>query len=153
VFNTEMRFHVDKTIYFLCFYSNKRIVFSHFFSAVYLLKSFRVMPGVRVPHFWKHCVVGRPVLQTYAFVSLFGKCIMVIKSRRMTWAGHLTRIKEVINAYRNFNRNCGLDLSGWVWGMVAGSFEHGDDSSGSIKGSDFLTNWAMTSQEGLCSTE
>jgi hypothetical protein len=33
---------------------------------------------------------------------------------------------------------CGLDSSGLGYGQVAGSCEHGDEPSGSIKGGEFL---------------
>jgi hypothetical protein len=35
-------------------------------------------------------------------------------------------------------RNCGLDSSGSGYGPVAGSFEHGNEPSGSLKGEGFL---------------
>jgi hypothetical protein len=33
---------------------------------------------------------------------------------------------------------CGVDSSGSGWGPVAGSCEHGNEPSGSIKGGEFL---------------
>jgi hypothetical protein len=34
--------------------------------------------------------------------------------------------------------SCGLDSSGSGWGPMAGSCEHGNERSGSIKGGEFL---------------
>jgi hypothetical protein len=82
--------------------------------------------------------------------------IRIIKSRRMRWAGHVARIGEKRNAYRILVGDPEgklplgrprrrwvkilkwiLDRMGWYgldWsGSVKGSFEHGNEPSGSIK--------------------
>jgi hypothetical protein len=86
--------------------------------------------------------------------------IRMMKSRRMRWAGHVTRMGEKRNAYRilvgklegmiplgrprsSWVDNNKIDLreikwhaldrSGSGYGPVEGSCEHGDEPSGSIK--------------------
>jgi hypothetical protein len=76
--------------------------------------------------------------------------IMQIKSRRMRWAGHVARMREGRNVYRDYLKDQGLDgrmgskwtlgrLVGGVWsgftwpriGILAGCCECGDEPSGS----------------------
>jgi hypothetical protein len=91
--------------------------------------------------------------------------IRVIKSRRMRWAGHVTRMGEGRGAYRILVRrlegrrpvgrprrrwedNIKTDLQedGWGWtglswlrtGTGAGSCKYGNEPSGSIKCGEFL---------------
>jgi hypothetical protein len=87
-------------------------------------------------------------------------------SRMMRWAGHVAYTAEKMSAYRvregkpdatrqlkrprcrwenNINMDLremvwgnGLDLSGSVYGLVAGSSEHSTESTGSIKYWEFL---------------
>jgi hypothetical protein len=96
----------------------------------------------------------------------------MIKSKRMRWAGHVTRMGKTQNAYRIFvekperNRPLGRPRRRWVenikmdlreigWdGMVwvgsiwlrIGTSEHGDEPSGSLKCwevPEWLHNWQL----------
>jgi hypothetical protein len=88
----------------------------------------------------------------------------VIKSRRMRWADHVERMGKMDNAYNilvekpegrrhlegfgvhgriilhcilgEMVGSCCLNASGSGWGPVAGSCEHGNEPSGSIKGGE-----------------
>jgi len=42
-------------------------------------------------------------------------------------------------------RDFGMDSTGSEWGPVVGCFEHGNEPWGSIKGANFVTNWATVS--------
>jgi hypothetical protein len=90
--------------------------------------------------------------------------IKVTKSRRMRWERPVVRTGEMINAYnvlvgkpegikplgitkRRWEDNIRMDLRKIGWEFVdwihldqdrAGSFEHGNKTSGSIKGGEFL---------------
>jgi hypothetical protein len=95
----------------------------------------------------------------------------------MRWAGHVTRIGEIRNVYRvlvekpegkrplgrprrGWESNIRMDIREMWWkgvewihlaqGSVAGSFGHGNEPSGSIKGGDFLDQLSGLSacQEG-----
>jgi hypothetical protein len=89
--------------------------------------------------------------------------VRVIKARRMRWAGHVARMGEVRGACnilvgrsegrrplgrprRRWENNIKMDLReigfwdvDWIhWAQVAGSCEHGNEPSGSIKYGEFL---------------
>jgi hypothetical protein len=91
--------------------------------------------------------------------------IIVIKSRRMRWAGHVAHMGDVRNTkcssqnlkgrdhaedlgvdgriileriMENRVGEYGLDSSGSGCGPVAGCCEHGNEPSGSVKGREFL---------------
>jgi hypothetical protein len=93
------------------------------------------------------------------------RTIRVIKSRRMRWAGHIAHTGEMRNTYnilagkpegkrtlgipkcrleyyraprRNRVESCGLDASDSGQGQLAGSYERGNEPSGSIKGGEFV---------------
>jgi hypothetical protein len=86
----------------------------------------------------------------------------MIKSKMMRWEGHAAHMGEMRNVYkilvgkpegrRQFGRprhrwednirmdrvrSCELDSAGSGYGPVAGSYEHGNEPSGSIKGEEF----------------
>jgi len=50
-------------------------------------------------------------------------------------------------------RSCGLDACCSVYGPMEGSCEHGNETSGSIKGGEVLDYLGVASQKGLCSME
>jgi hypothetical protein len=94
--------------------------------------------------------------------------IRMIKLRRISWAGHIAHMGEMRNAYKILIGNpqgkrplggsgnrwdlilkwilrnsvgwCGFGSSGSGQGPVAGSCEHGNEPSGSIKAWSFLTS-------------
>jgi hypothetical protein len=47
---------------------------------------------------------------------------------------------KLIHRVGNRVRRCELDVSGSGWELVAGSCEYGNESSGCIKGRNFLTS-------------
>jgi hypothetical protein len=90
---------------------------------------------------------------------------MFIKLRKRRWTGHVTRMEQMRNAYKNLTENlkgrghledldadgwiileeilgngvrrCGLDESGLGYGQLVGSCEHGNELWGSIKFGEF----------------
>jgi len=77
-----------------------------------------------------HSVSGTWTYMAYLFTFFFGR-------RRRRWENNIRRdLREILYKVG------GLDAPGSGWEPVAGSCEHSNEPSGSIKGQTFLTSWA-----------